>query len=85
MEELQKIPNVGKVLAEHLHAIGIDSVEKMKSATAETIFMRIRTQRDPGACLHMLYGIEGALQGIPKTQISAARKQELRTFFQTVS
>nr|WP_260617715.1 helix-hairpin-helix domain-containing protein [Enterococcus gallinarum] len=43
MEELQKIPNVGKVLAEHLHAIGIDSVEKMKSATAETIFMRIRT------------------------------------------
>ncbi len=57
----------------------------MKSATAETIFMRIRTQRDPGACLHMLYGIEGAIQGIPKTQISAARKQELRTFFQTVS
>ena len=51
MEELQKIPNVGNVLAEHLHAIGIDSVEKMKSATAETIFMRIRTQRDPGACL----------------------------------
>ena len=48
-------------------------------------FMRIRTQRDPGACLHMLYGIEGAIQGIPKTQISAARKQELRTFFQTVS
>ena len=84
MEELQKIPNVGKVLAEHLHAIGIDSVEQLKSATAETIFMRIR-QRDPGACLHMLYGIEGAIQGIPKTQISAARKQELRTFFQTVS
>lgn len=55
MEELQKIPNVGKVLAEHLHAIGIDSVEKMKSATAETIFMRIRTQRDPGLSTHALW------------------------------
>lgn len=85
MQELQKIPNVGNVLAEHLQAIGINSADKLQSATAETVFMCIRAQRDSGACLHMLYGIEGAIQGIPKTQIPAARKEELKNFFHRIS
>ena len=35
---------------------------------------------DPGVCLHMLYGLEGAVQGIPKKELDPARKQELKAF-----
>ena len=36
---------------------------------------------DPGVCLHMLYGLEGAVQGIPKKNLSPERKAELKAFF----
>lgn len=84
MTELQNLPNVGKVLAEHLNAIGINSYEDLINAGAEAVFLKIRMQRDAGACLHMLYGIEGAIQGIPKKQLTAERKEQLLHFYQAL-
>lgn len=84
MTELQSLPNVGKVLAEHLKAVGINSYEELINTGTETIFLKIRMQRDAGACLHMLYGIEGAIQGIPKKQLAPERKEQLLHFYQTL-
>lgn len=54
MNELQKLPNVGQVLADHLVRIGISTPEQLRTKTAEAIFVTIRQQCDAGACLHML-------------------------------
>ena len=44
-------------------------------------FMRIRTQRDPGACVHICsMGIEGAIQEFLKRRFLAARKQNCERF-----
>jgi DNA transformation protein len=78
---LSKLPNVGKVLQEHLLAIGIETPEQLRQTGAEEVFLRIRSQRDPGACLHMLYGIRGAILGVPDKLLTAEDKEALRGFF----
>lgn len=57
MSELSKLPNVGKVLESNLNAIGITTPEQLRATGAKEAFMNIRSEVDPGACLHMLYGI----------------------------
>ena len=54
MSELLRLPNVGKVLEEHLLAVGIETPEQLRGTGAQETFRRIRIERDPGACLHML-------------------------------
>ncbi len=80
MNELQKLPNVGQVLADHLVRIGISTPEQLRTKTAEAIFVTIRQQCDAGACLHMLYGIEGAIQGIPKPNLQVRESKNCAFF-----
>ncbi len=84
MGELSDLPNVGKVLEENLLAIGIKTPEQLQQIGAEEAFLRIRLQRDPGACLHMLYGIQGAILGIPDKFLPAQAKQELKKFYRSL-
>ena len=84
MSVLSKLPNVGKVLEENLLAVGIETPEQLQEIGAEEAFRRIRLQRDPGACLHMLYGLAGAVLGIPDKLLSADIKQELKAFFHSL-
>jgi DNA transformation protein len=84
MSELLKLPNVGKVLEQNLLAVGIETPEQLKEIGVEEAFLRIRLHRDPGACLHMLYGIQGAILGIPDKHLPADIKQELKAFFHSL-
>ncbi|WP_371362045.1 hypothetical protein SRRS_32990 [Sporomusa rhizae] len=84
MSKLSKLPNVGKVLEENLLAVGIETPEQLQKIGAKEAFLCIRRQRDPGACLHMLYGIQGAILGIPDKFLSVDIKQELKAFFQSL-
>jgi DNA transformation protein len=84
MSELSKLPNVGKVLAENLLAVGIATPEQLREIGAEEAFRRIRLQRDPTACLHMLYGIQGAILGMPDTLLPDEIKRELKAFFHSL-
>lgn len=78
---LRDLANVGKVLEAHLVAIGITTPEALYEAGYEKVFLKIKEQRDPGICIQMLYGIEGAIEGIPYTQLSTIRKAELKAFY----
>lgn len=78
---MSKLPNVGRVLEENLMTVGIETPKQLAEVGAKEAFLRIRLQRDPGACLHMLYGIQGAIEGIPDKLLSADTKQDLKTFF----
>ena len=83
MSALQKLPNIGKVAETLLMDAGINSLETLISVGSKEAFLRIRL-RDQTACLHMLYGLEGAVQGIPDTKLSTETKQELKTFYKTL-
>ncbi len=77
--DLLQQPNIGKDTATKLMEVGITSYAELKEAGTEQAFLRLQTL-DPGACIHLLFGLEGAVEGIPYTQLSPQKKQELREF-----
>ncbi len=81
MGALSDLPNVGKVLEKNLIDVGIPSPERLREVGAREAFLWIRARVDPGACLHMLYGLEGAVRGIKDTLLDAETKRGLRDFF----
>lgn len=81
MSHLLKLPNTGKVLEKNLLEIGISTPEQLQKMKAEEVFLCIRQQVDEGACLHMLYGIEGAIEGIKDKDLSEEVKTRLKDFF----
>jgi len=80
MSELLSLPNVGRVLEKNLIAAGICSAGELRKVGAKEAFIRIRAI-DSGACLHMLYGLQGAVEGIRDTDLSESTKEDLRLFF----
>ncbi|GHV77253.1 competence protein TfoX [Spirochaetia bacterium] len=84
MSALSGLPNVGKVLEGNLLKVGIETPEQLRSVGAEETFLRIRMQADPGACVHMLYGIQGAIDGVPDKFLPEDTKERLREFYKTL-
>ncbi len=78
--ELTQMPNVGKVLAEELIRVGINSPEELISIGTEQAFIRILSI-DETACMSKLQAIEGAIQGIRWHHLPEERKTELKEFF----
>ncbi len=81
---LSGLPNVGKVLEKNLMDAGICSPEELRKVGAKEAFIRIRAI-DSGACIHLLYGLQGAVEGIKDTQLSESTKKDLRIFFKSLS
>jgi DNA transformation protein len=79
MASLSKLPNVGKVLEKNLIEVGINTPDELKKIGAKEAFVLI-SKIDPGACIHMLYGLQGAIEGIKYTKLSYDTKQDLRFF-----
>ncbi len=79
MSKLSDLPNVGKILEKNLRDVGITTPEQLREIGAREAFLRIRVN-DPTACIHMLYGIQGAIEGIRDVYLSKEVKQELRAF-----
>lgn len=77
--DLLKQHNIGKDTATKLIEVGINSYTELKEAGTEQAFLRLQTL-DSGACIQLLFGLEGAIEGIPYTQLSPQKKQELREF-----
>lgn len=79
--DLTSLPNIGPVLAQNLRTIGVENPDMLRAMGAEEAWLRIRLQVDSGACLHQLQALAGAVEGLPKKELSAQRKEELKTFF----
>lgn len=84
MMELIELPNIGPELARLLIEADIRSAEELRVLGTEETFLRLKT-RDPEACFHKLTAIEGAVQGIRKSQLAPERKAALRAFFDGLS
>ena len=81
MKQLTALPNIGKTLAEKLNSIGIENEDDLKNVGSENAILKIATLENSGACINMLYALEGAIQGIRWHGIDKDRKQELNAFF----
>lgn len=81
MAALNDLPNIGEVLARQLQQVGIETPQQLKAAGSKEAFLRLRLQVDETACLHKLYALQGAVEGVRYTQLSAQTKQQLKQFF----
>ena len=71
--------NIGKDTETKLIRVGIDSFEKLEALGSEQAFLRLQAI-DPGACLNLLYGLEGAIEGIKWHDLSPEKKKVLLQF-----
>lgn len=81
MESLKELPNVGPVAVEALRKVGIETPDQLREVGAKEAWLRIRAQVDPGACLHLLQGLEAAVEGVPKKLLTAGKRAELNAFY----
>lgn len=85
MPELTDLSNIGKTLASKLNSIGITNFEQLKSLGSKQAITKISTVENSGACINMLYALEGAIQGIRWHGLSQEVKQELKEFYHLIS
>lgn len=79
MSALTDLPNIGEDTARQLEEAGIDSPEKLREVGSEQAWLRLLA-RDPSACVQRMYGLEGAVRGIRKSELSEADKARLKAF-----
>lgn len=82
MGELAKLPNIGGVLEQQLHEIGITTYKELKQIGSRQAWLHIKAM-DDSACLHRLYALEGAIQGVKKTLLPLSEKADLKAFYDT--
>lgn len=84
MEKLTDMPNIGPVLAGNLEKIGVTTPEQLCCMGAREVFLRIRTEVDPGACLHQLEALTGAAAGVRKSMLPEQIKEELKAWYRAL-
>lgn len=80
MGVLLQLPNIGETVERQLNQVGINTLEQLKECGSKQAWLKIRSI-DPSACIHRLYALEGAIQGIRKQQLPEKVKKELKDFY----
>lgn len=78
--ELTSLPNIGPELARLLNEVEIHDSEELKEVGAKVACLRMKAQ-GLDVCFHKLTALEGAVQGVKKSQLTSECKAELRAFF----
>jgi DNA transformation protein and related proteins len=81
--DLSTCVNIGKDTEAKLMEAGIDSFQQLQAIGSEGAFLRLQAY-DPGACLHLLYALDGAVSGVRKKDLPPERKQALLQFYKSV-
>ena len=82
--ELTDLPNISKVNAQKLRDAGISTPDELRALGSKEALVRVRMKSDPGACLSMLYGLEGAIRGVRWHSLPDDVKEHLRAFHKTL-
>lgn len=81
MGKLSDLPNIGKEVERQLNEVGIMTKEDLENTGSTEAWLKIQAI-DPSACIHRLMALEGAIQGIKKTELSEKDKKYLKDFYQ---
>lgn len=84
-DPLAELPNIGATLSKKLRLIGVESERDLKQMGSEKAILRLAAIKNSGACINMLYALEGAIRGIRWHDLSAERKNELKDFFRMMN
>lgn len=77
---MKKLLNIGKDTQRQLYEVGIESEEELRRIGAKEVWLKLQAI-DPSACINRLYALEGAIQGIKKTDLSQDDKEDLKKFY----
>lgn len=80
MNELSKLHNIGPEIERQLNVVGIYTLEDLENLGSQEAWLKIQ-EMDPSACYNRLLALEGAIQGIPKKQLSQEDKDWLKSFY----
>lgn len=80
MGDLSELPNIGKEIEKQLNQVNITSYEQLTETGSRQAWLKIR-EIDSSACINRLYGLEGAIQKIRKSELSPEIKAELKEFY----
>ena len=80
MDDLLKLPNIGKILSNKLRRIGINNYEDLVAMGSMEAVLRIG-QKDKSACYNMLYAIEGAIRGVRWHSMLKEERAQLKKEF----
>lgn len=78
--KLSELPNIGPELERQLNVVGIETYDDLKNLGSMEAWLKIRAV-DPSACIHRLYSLEGAIEGIKKAELPVERKTLLKDFY----
>ncbi|EUJ49332.1 TfoX/Sxy family DNA transformation protein [Paenilisteria rocourtiae] len=82
--KISDMKNLGTINEEKLHSVGIKSAEELQAIGTEKAYLLVKDLVDDDACLHFLYALESAIQGIPKNELTDQKRAELRQLYQRV-
>ncbi|MBA3925077.1 TfoX/Sxy family DNA transformation protein [Listeria rustica] len=80
--KISDMKNLGAINEEKLNSVGIKSAEELQSIGTEKAYLLVKDLVDDEACLHFLYALEGAIQDIPKKDLTDQQRTELRKLYQ---
>lgn len=82
---LTQLPNIGKSLELKLNKCGIYSPEELRELGSKRTFLMISSLDNSGACINMLYALEGAIQDLRWHYLDDEVKKDLLNFFREQS
>ncbi|MDR1386576.1 MAG: TfoX/Sxy family protein [Propionibacteriaceae bacterium] len=85
MSDLTGLPEIGRVTAAQLQAVGIPDAATLRRVGAREAFSRIRAELDPGACVRLLTGLECAVRGVSARTLSEQDRADSRDWFRALS
>jgi len=84
MHALTELPNIGKILAKKLQQINIENESDLKKMGSIDAIIALSGLENSGACLNMLFALEGAIQGIRWHGLDKEKKDELKALYKTL-
>lgn len=81
MEELSRLPNIGKPLEEKLILLGITCQKDLNYLGSKETYLRLRLIFPQDSEIKLLYALEGAVRGISWTQLKEDIIADLAKFY----
>ena len=84
MNELHNLPNIGAYIETKLYDVHIHDEKTLRELGSKAAFKQMLTADDT-LCIRVLYSLEGAIQGIKDSALSAADKEDLKAYFKMIT
>lgn len=77
-DDLESLPNIGRVLADRLRAAGVTSAAQLTKIGDAAAFRRIRYDLPEDACTHTRLALAGAVRGVRWHSLDADLRARLK-------